>query len=225
MAAPARFPSGVTNVSPTADTAQLPVPDPSSIHMYWNDFDVYNADDWTVTATGTSPVALADADGGVLTITTGSTENDGDFLEAEGESFLLEAGKKAWVKARFKCNDVTQSDIIIGLHSTDTTPQDATLRFLFESVDGSANMYFNIDDNTTDSDSTAFTLVDDTWVVVCAYYDGKGNVEIWVDGTKRSTMTSVGLPGAEMAIGFGCLTGEAAAQTFSLDYLLVAKER
>ena len=226
MANPVRYPNGVTTVGPTDALAAFPLPDPSGVCVFWDDFLKYNADDWTVTATGTSPVALADADGGVVTITTGATENNGDFLEAEGEAFLIEAGKKAWLKCRFKINDVTQSDFIFGLHSTDTTPQDATMRFLFESVDGSAALYFNVDDDTTDADSdTVATLVDDTWIVIAAYYDGAGNIKLYADGVHVTTMTDVSVPGAEMAVGFGCLTGEAAAQTCSIDYILAAKER
>lgn len=226
MGTPVRYPNGVTNNGATSPTAMLPVPDPSNVHMYFNDFDVYTAADWTVTATGTSPVAMADADGGVLTITTGSVENDGDFLEAQGESWTITAGKKMWLKIRFKINDVTQSDFVFGLHSTSTTPQTAANRFLFESVDGSAAIYFNSDDNTNDEDSsTVATLVDDTWIVLAAYYDGAGNVELFADGVKITTFTPTTLPTTELALGFGCLTGEAAAQTCSIDYILVAKER
>lgn len=229
MAAPSRFPSGVTNVSANSDMAQFGFPDPTQWHVYFNDFDE-DLVGWTETATsvgtGTSAAAVADADGGVLRITTAANENDGLFLESQGESFLIESGKKAYIKARFQVGDAIQSDLIIGLHSTDTTPQDATMRFLFESVDGSAALYFNVDDDTTDADSsTVATLADDTWITVAAYYDGKGNIELWADGAKITTMTSVDVPGAEMAIGFGYLNGAAGAETTDFDYILVAKER
>lgn len=229
MAAPSRFPNGVTNVGRSADTYMLPFLDPTEWHVYFNDFD----DDlvsWTETATsvgtGTSAAAIADADGGILRITTAANDNDGLFIESQGESFLIEDGKKAYIKARFALGDATQSDFIIGLHSTDTTPQDATLRFLFESVDGSAALYFNVDDNTTDADSsTVATLADDTFVVVAAYWDGKGNIELFLNGSKITTMTNVSVPAAEMAIGIGYLNGAAGAETTDIDYILVAKER
>lgn len=229
MSAPTRLPNGVTNVSRTADTYQLPFLDPTRYHVYFNDFD----DDlvsWTETATsvgtGTSAAAIADADGGILRITTAANEDDGLFIESQGESFKIEAGKKAWIKARFALGDAIQSDFIIGLHSTDTTPQDATLRFLFESVDGSAALYFNVDDDTTDADSdTVATLADDTFVVVTAYYDGKGNIELFLNNAKVTTMTDVGVPAGELAIGIGYLNGAAGAETTDIDYIMVAKER
>lgn len=227
--APTRFPGGVTNVARSADTYMLGFLDPTEWHVYFNDFD----DDlvsWTETATsvgaGTSAAAIADADGGILRITTAANENDGLFIESQGESFKIETGKKAYIKARFALGDAAQSDFIIGLHSTDTTPQDATLRFLFESVDGSAALYFNVDDDTTDSDSsTVATLADDTFVTVAAYWDGKGTIELFADGNKITTMTDVDVPGAEMAIGIGYLNGAAGAETTDIDYILVAKER
>lgn len=229
MAAPTRFPSGVTNVASGKDTGMLPFPDPTRYHVYFNDFD----DDlvsWTETATsagsGTSAAAIADADGGILRITTAANENDGLFIESQGESFVVESGKKMWIKARFALGDAIQSDFVIGLHSTDTTPQDATLRFLFESVDGSAALYFNVDDNTTDADSgTVATLEDDVFVTVCAYYDGNGTIELWANDARTARMTDVGVPAGELAIGIGYLNGAAGAETTDIDYILVAKER
>lgn len=227
--APTRFPAGVTNVSRASDTYMLPFADPTRHHVYFNDFD----DDlvsWTETATsvgaGTSAAAIADADGGMLRITTAANENDGLFIESQGESFKLEVGKKTWVKARFALGDAAQSDFIIGLHSTDATPLDATMRFAFISEDESAALFFNVDDNTTDADSsTVATLADDVFVTVCAYYDGKGTIEIYLNDALVTKMHDVGIPAAEMAIGIGYLNGAAGAETTDVDYIMVVKER
>lgn len=138
----------------------------------------------------------------------------------------MDSSKKTWLKTRFQVGDATQSDLIVGLHSTDTTPHDATMRFLFESVDGSAALYFNNDDNTTDSDSsTVATLADDTFVIVGAYYDGAGNIKLYLNDTHVTTMTSMTPPGAEMAVGFGYINGAAGAETTDFDYLFIAQER
>lgn len=230
MASPTRFPSGVTNVASNKDTGQLPFPDPTRYQVYFNDF----TDDlvsWTETATsvgtGTSGAAIADAAGGILQITTAANENDGLFIESQGESFLLEAGKRTWIKARFALGDAIESDFIIGLHSTSGTPQAATLRYLFESVDGSAALYFNVDDNTTDVDSsTVATLADDTFVNVCAYYDGT-DILLYLNDALITKIANAnfGLPAAEMAIGMGYLNGAAGAETTDIDYIMVVKER
>jgi hypothetical protein len=227
---PTRFPSGVTNAAKTSDMGMFGLPDPTSFHTFFDDFDVYQAADWTATATsvgtGTSAAAIADADGGILRITTAANENDGLFLESMGESFLMETGKKAWIKARFSVGDAIQSDLIIGLHSTDTTPLSAAMRFAFTSDDGSAALYFNVDDNTTDTDSdTVATLADDTFVVVGAYWDGVDSIELFLNGAKITTMTGIAVPGAEMAVGIGYLNGAAGAETTDIDYIMVAKQR
>ena len=227
---PTRYPSGVTNTGPTTDTAMLPFPDPTRHHVFFNDFDVYTVGDWTATATsigaGTSAGAVADADGGILRITTAANEDDGLFLQSKGEGFLLEVGKKTIVKARFSVGDAIQSDLIIGLHSTDTTPMDATMRFAFISEDGSAALFFNNDNNTTDSDSgTVATLADDVFVTVAAYYDGAGTIRLFLNDNLVNTMTGITPPAAEMAVGIGYLNGAAGAETTDIDYILVWKQR
>lgn len=232
MSAPTRFPSGITNVVKSNPLGMIGIPDPTQHHVWFTDFDVLPVDgtDWTLTATsvgaGTSALSKVDGDGGIVRLTTAANENDGLFAEVDSESFLIETGKKTWIKARFQVGDAIQSDLIIGLHSTDTTPLDATLRFAFISEDGSAALFFNVDDNTTDADSsTVATLADDTWIEVAAYYDGKGNISLFADGAHITTMTSVDVPGDAMAVGFGYLNGAAGAETTDFDYILVVKER
>ena len=130
------------------------------------------------------------------------------------------------MKCRLSVGDAVQSDWLIGLHSTDTTPHDATMRYIFESVDGSANVYFNNDNDTTDSDSsTLVTLTDDTFVTLAAYYDGGTSIQLFVDDALVTTMTGITVPAAEMAVGFGYINGAAGAETADFDYIYVIKER
>lgn len=230
MSAPSRFPNGVGNSTSTSAMGMLPFPDPTKFHTWFDDFDDYDTNMWTETATsvgtGTSAVTVPDADGGLARITTAANENDGIFIEWDSETFVMEAGKKAWMKMRFQVGDAIQSDMIIGLHSTDTTPLDATHRFAFITEDGSAAMFFNVDDNTTDADSdTVVTLADDTFVVLGMYYDGAGTIALYLNDVKITTMTSVGVPSGEMAVGIGYLNGAAGAETTDIDYLMVVKER
>ncbi len=226
MGAPTRLPKGVTNVDKDSAMGMLGMLDPTKYHIWFDDFNDYLAAEWTVTASGTSPITLLDADGGLLRITTGTSENEGDFLEALSEVFLIESGKKTWIKARFRVGDAIQSDLMIGLHSTDSTPLDASMRFAFISEDGDASLFFNVDDDSTDSDSdTVATLTDDTFFTVGAYYDGKGDIKLFLNDAHITTMTDVDVPGAEMAVGFGYLNGTSGAETTDFDYILVIKER
>lgn len=225
MGTPTRFPNGVTNVAANADMRRLPLLDPTVQHVIFDDMAPYVAADYTVTSVGAGSTAAADGKGGIITITTGALENDGDFLEHVTETFLLTA-KKAWLKGRFRISAAAESDFVFGLHSTSTTPQAAAHRFLFESVDGSAACYFNVDNNTTDTDSgTVHTIVDATWFTLAAYWDGVSKVELYADGVKTGQMTDVTPSTTELALGFGLLTGAAAAITMDVDYVLAVQDR
>lgn len=230
MAAPTRFPGGVTNVARASNMGMLGMPDPTRYHVWFDDFNDYDANMWTETATsvgaGTSAVTVPDADGGIARITTAANENDGIFCEWDSEIFKVETGKKLWLKARLSVGDAIQSDLIVGLHSTDTTPLDATHRFAFISEDGSAAAFFNVDDNSTDADSsTVATLADDTFVTLGAYYDGAGTIALFANDAQVAKMTDVAVPSGELAVGFGYLNGAAGAETTDIDYIMVVKER
>lgn len=230
MSAPTRYPNGVTNVGVTNPLGQMGMLDPTKFHVWFDDFNDFVDAQWTLTATsngtGTSAIAVPDAANGIAQITTAANENDGIFAEWDSEIFLLETGKKTWLKTRFSVGDAAQSDLIIGLHSTSTTPLSAALRFAFITEDGSASVFFNVDDNTTDADSASLaTLADDTFITLAAYYDGKGTIELFVNDAKVATMSNVSIPGGEMAVGFGYLNGAAGAETTDVDYILVVKER
>jgi hypothetical protein len=228
---PTHFTNGVSNTTQGNPLYQFGMLDPTQWHVFWDDFNHEPlSTEWTITATsvgsGTSAISTPDVAGGIARITTAANEDDGLFAQTIGETFLLASGKKAFVKTRISVGDATQSDMVFGLHSTDTTPQDATMRFQFESVDGSAAIYFNSDNNTTDSDSeTIATLADDTFVTLAAYWDGVANIQCFADNVLIDTMNSITIPGAEMAVGFGYLNGAAGAETTDIDYIFVANER
>jgi hypothetical protein len=228
---PTHFTDGVSNVISSNPLYQFGMLDPTKYHIIFDDFDKLPiAANYTLTAisggSGTSAITSQDVDGGVARLTTAADELDGIAAEWLSESFLLESGKKTFIKTRLSVGDAVQSAWMVGLHSTDTTPRDATLRVFFESVDASADVYFNIDDNTTDADSSALaTLSDDTYITLAAYYDGVTSVELFADDVRITTMTDIGLPGAEMALGFGYWNGAAGAETTDFDYVFIAKER
>ena len=228
---PTHFTDGVSNVNSSNPLYQFGMLDPTKYHIIFDDFDKLPiAANYTLTAisggSGTSAITSQDVDGGVARVTTAADELDGISAEWLSESFLLESGKKTFIKTRLSVGDAVQSGWMVGLHSTDTTPRDATLRFFFESVDASADVYFNIDDNTTDADSsTIATLSDNTYITLSAYYDGVTSVELFADDVRITTMTDIGLPGAEMALGFGYWNGAAGAETTDFDYVFIAKER
>jgi len=209
---------------------QLIIPDLTSIHLFLDDFDKYTATDWVVTTTelgtGSATEAIEDEDGGVLKLTNAADDDDLDFLQLTKETFKLETGKKAWFKCRCKVSDATDSDFIIGIADRDTTPLSASDGVFFQKDDGDTNLDFHVAKvGTTSSASAIATVVDNTYLTLAFYYDGKDTIEYWVDGTKEGTLAADTLPAMELTITFGIQNGEAVAKTMSVDYIMTIKER
>lgn len=240
MGSPARFPFGVTNVAKTDAFGMMGQLSPLTYHTYFNDFDHYVAGDWTITRVGTTPTeALTDVDGGGLLLTISAADNDSDFLQKKGESFLLASGKKMFFAARFKVSDATESDWIIGLQITDTTPlaaagDGATDGIFFQKDDGDTNIDFYVQKDATTGQltSTAVTTAAaaDTFMTLSFYFDGARYVEVFKDGAEvaqvdLTTTLATYLPDTELTVSFGLQNGEAVAKTMTLDYIFVAQER
>ena len=226
-----RFPNGVTNVAENDLFCNLAMPDPTQFHTYFNDFDTYAAADWTVTETSaTATQALADGDGGWLLVTNSDQDDSLCALQKVGESFLMEAGKQAFFKTRFKVSDATQSDLVIGLQVTDSSPLDATDGIYFEKADGSTSVNLICRKNASTGsnvESTVVTLADDTFVTLGWYYDGQGNITYSVNGTVTGSMnaSSSYLPDTDLTVSFAIQNGAAAAKTMTVDLVYAAKQR
>lgn len=231
MPAPVRYNNGITNRKKTELTGMMPVLDPTTMHVYFNDFDTYTAADWTITTTeqgnGDASEALTNVDGGVLLITNDAADNDADFFQKAGESFKFVAGKKTWFKARFAVSDATQSDFVMGLQITDTTPLAVNDGVYFRKDDGDALLDFVVTKDGTATTATGIhTVVDATYLVVGFYYNGVDEVKYYVDDVHLGTSVTTNIcDDEELTVSFGIQNGEAVAKTMSIDYILVAKER
>lgn len=227
MSTPTRFPQGVTNAPPGSAMGRFIDTDPTLTHMWFDDFDKYTAADWTVTATGAGTSAISNADGGVLVLTNAAADNDARFLQWTRETFRFAAGKKLWFKARIQISDATQSDFVLGLQITDTTPLAVSDGVYFRKDDDDANLDFVvIKDSTATTATAASTITAATWTTLAFYYDGRKSITAYKDDTLIATSVLTNLPDdEELAISFGVQNGEAVAKNMSLDYVLVAKER
>ncbi|MBE16552.1 MAG: hypothetical protein Unbinned6354contig1000_15 [Prokaryotic dsDNA virus sp.] len=224
---PTRFKGGITTAAKADPLGEFILPDMTKAHIYFNDFDHYLAADWTVTEVGVATQALTNADGGVLLITNAAADDDSSFSQKVGESFKAESGKKMWFEARLKVSDATQSDWVVGLQITDTTPLDVTDGIYFQKDDGDTNIDFHVEKNNTATSSAAIgTNADDTYVRVSFYYNGVDEVVAFVDGVRKASVAVTNLPDdEELTVSFGIQNGEAVAKTMSVDYILAAKER
>lgn len=227
---PTRFPGGVTNVGARSVYANYGLLSPSSWHTYFNDFDTYVAGDWTITSVGSATQALTDGDGGLLLVTNAAADDNSCFFDKKGASFLLAAGKKSIFKARFKVSDATQSDFVIGLQVTDTTPLSVTDGIFFQKDDGDAQLdvYCRKDATTGSTSATNIaTVADDTYLSVGLYYDGNATLAYFVNDVQLGSLdASISfLPDTALTVSFGIQNGEAVAKLLTVDYIFAAKER
>lgn len=234
------FPNGVTNVGTLAngngDTLQTYVaPDPSRVHQWFNDFDGYVAADWTVTTTGSGTAAVQNADGGILLLTNGASDNDNIFLQYKGgassttvETFAWDATRALWFKAKCKLSNVTQTDFVMGLQITDTSPLAVSDGLYFQKDDDSTSLYFNATKSSTSTSLTGLaTLVDDTYFSVGFWWDPSlGVLNVYYNGNPvGSISTTTNIPTHTLTISFGVQNGDGNSRTMSVDYIMASRDR
>lgn len=224
---PLRYPGGLTTAKKNAPMGDFILPDMTQVHIFMEDFDYYTAADWTVTEVGVATQALTDGDGGRLLVTNAAADDDSSFNQKVGESYLFETGKKLWFDCLFQVSDATQSDVVIGLQITDTTPLDVTDGVFFLKADGAATVDLLVEKNNTATTTSAVaTLVDATDLRLSFFYDGVDSIKIFADGVHVATSVTTNFPDDEnLTIAFGIQNGEASAKTMTVDYIMVAKER
>lgn len=229
-----RFPNGITTVDAGNIFNSMKVPDVTAYHTFFEDFDFYVAANWTVTETQAGATqALADGDGGLLLLTNSAADNDINQIQKSGASYVMAAGKKLFLKARFKLSDATDSDFAIGLQNTNvdgTALATATDGVFFLKADDAATLavYIRQDNSTGSASATGIsTLVNDTFVTVSAFYDGGDRLYYGVNDTVLGflTVTSSILPNTNLAPIASLKNGAAAAKTATVDYIFVAEER
>jgi hypothetical protein len=210
----------------------MPLPSDQTHYGYFNDFMTYNSGDWTVTTTeagtGSATEAITSGAGGQLLITNAAGDNDHDFFNLKGESFLITGSKRAYFSARFKVSDATQSDFVMGLQITDTSPLAVSDGIFFIKDDGDTNLDFIVEKDSTSTDTTAIhTMADDTFVTVAFFIDPDTSlVHYSVNNAEPVGVVNTNLPdNEELTVSFGIQNGAAAAKTMTIDYVTAIVER
>jgi hypothetical protein len=200
---------------------------------YVNDFTRtgdYLATDWTITAlAGTNTIAVdTDDPNGVLLLTTGATEDNGSGYNQKIECWRFAANKALEFECRFKMDDVTQADMVIGLQITDTTPYAVSDGAWFGTDDGDALLDFHLAKASVQGDLTGLaTLVNDTWVKVGFYYDGVDtNVQVFINDIRVGALPfATNAPTTELCISLAHTSGSTGAKNLLIDYIRVCQQR
>ncbi len=236
---PTHFPNGISNRTKGHPLFNYPYLDPSKYYTYFDDFFEYHSGIYTITTTeagsGNASEAITSGAGGQLLITNDDADNDLDFFQLKGESFKWDSSKRMFFSARFKTNDATQSEIVMGLQITDTTPLDVTDGIFFLKVDADTKPDLIIEKDNSSSLSVLEmnAMEDDTFVTLSFEYDpldvatGGAVFRAYQDDVQVGEITSTtnAPDDEELTISFGIQNGEAAAKTLTIDFILVAVER
>ena len=236
---PTHFPNGVSNRTKGHPLFNYPYLDPSKYYTYFYYFFQYHSGIYTITTTeagsGNASEAITSGAGGQLLITNDDADNDLDFFQLKGESFKWDSTKRMFFSARFKTNDATQSEIIMGLQITDTTPLDVTDGIFFLKVDADTkpDLIIEKDNTSTLSILEMDAMEDDTFVTLSFEYDpldvatGGAVFRAYQDNVQVGEITgTTNAPDDEdLTLSFGIQNGDAAAKTLTIDFILVAVER
>jgi hypothetical protein len=132
-----------------------------------------------------------------------------------------------WFGCRFKVNDATQSDVVLGLQITDTSPLDVTDGLFFIKADGSTSLTFEVEKNGTATSTAAATLADDTFVTVGFFYDPSDRLfHIFVNDNEVATSVNTNaVDDEDLTVSFGIQNGEAVAKVMTVDWIWAAQGR
>ena len=214
-----RFPNGITNVEKSDVFAQCSQLDPTKYHTFFDDFNNYDANQWTYTDVGTPTRALIDSDGGRLLITNSAAISDYSINTLTNHGLLPKAGKKLFYKIKFQVNDSLNTVLAIGLNGTNNNAQ-------FSKPNASTEISLSLrKSGVVNAFTTNTSLVDATDISLSYYYNGRKELYYYVDDQLKGIVDFDNFPLAVLAPRVSIINGNAVANYLSVDYILTAFER
>lgn len=190
--------------------------------------DFTTACEYTVTAIntggGASTIAQAVTAGDRALITTDDADNDSINLQVVGTPFQLAAGHPLYFGAKVSTNEATQSDLLLGLATTDTTLIAAHALnvvddgIYFYKLDATTAIYGAYEKSGTVGATVSDTVMDTSKHTYEIYYDGVGAISYYLDGG-LVVQASAGYPTVVMAPSLFFATGAAAAKTCTVEWM------
>jgi hypothetical protein len=175
--------------------------------------------------------------GGILTLTSEATDNDGENLQAHGSAFAIESGYPLYFESRWRNGDVSAQEFFIGLAIVDaeilTGGCDDRIGFEMLAGELKATAEESANNKTV---GCAVTEADASWMRTAFFYDGDDTVHFYVDDTDNgifeekatlniSTTTDYIPDDVAMTPTIEAITAESAANVMYVDYVYVAQAR
>lgn len=194
--------------------------------------DVWKADEFTVTATGTSPITASAVSGAVALITSGASDFDGDNIQVVGSRFSLASGKPLYFGAKLTISEATQSDLLVGLCGIDTTLTAASSAHaidvgasgaFFSKLDAVTAAHFKTYVTATETNTAAALTMDTSAHIYEMYWDGY-KLFGYVDGVIVGTFTA-SIPTAVLTPSIAFRAGSAGAKTCTVHWMRAIQVR
>ena len=255
MASPVRFPFGVSTQAIGSTLGQFPVPDPTDICVDFHEFNEYAAGDWTVTNTTThQTIGLVAGAGGLISTVGGASAVTSDIgaVQTNPLNFNIATNtitatapptQQAWFYTAFKATTAINDQLQVGVASSIAalTPTDG---IYFNKAAGSTAITFVVRKGSASLATTAYstatttvaTLVSGTYIKLGWYYDGRGEIDVFVNdikvcsvdvGLSTGTMVATFPNATNLGMGFGCKAAATAPTTADMvvDFMLAAQTR
>ncbi len=232
-----RFGNGVNNEDVGSIFNSLRFPSHLGSHLFEEDFYTFTAGQWTETdVQGANTVAIADGNGGIITMLLAGADNDEVALQrvAAGitvESWLFDPDRRFFIEVLATLSEVLLSEMLIGLAITDATLLPApTDGLYFHKAEAAGLVTLDARKDDVEVSGDVGTIVDATAFRLQAYYDGEGTAGR-LYGALNGVIGSFSEPGVsfpddeELTVSFAVRAGEAAAKTLTLDRIVVIQER
>ncbi len=223
---PLRYPNGVTTAKKEEAWGEFILPDRSTAHVYKEDFDYFDTDNFDIATS--SPVVftleLVDQDGGAFTMGVPDPEVLDFSVSPKAESFLFETGKKLWFDVIAKVSGLADATISLGLLAPFTQFQNPpdTVRMTADS----SGVQYQIRKDFVGQPVTLnnAVLVEDTNARFSYFYNGVDRIDFFFNGQFCVSAGTENLPDDEILVPdvFISINGLSA---MTVDYIIVAKER
>lgn len=230
------FSSGVTNVSGNDQLAILRTMDPTVYYEQNFDFFSYASGEWILTETQAGATqAIIDGAGGLLALTNTTGASDANQIQWCGNAAAAklttywDSSKDLVMKARFKVSDATNTGILIGAATVDTSavaslPTDG---LYFYKASAATSLIASTRKAGTSSSITLGSMANDTYVIVSLVYSGQNGVwDGWFNGTKiGSITTTTNSPTNGLCTTIALLNATGVAHVLTVDYLNLMVQR
>jgi hypothetical protein len=206
-----------------------PALDPFRLIIEQDDFLTFPATgSYTTTVVGTGTASVVVGVGGILQLNTSATSGDSVSYQNSTADTAFTSSLQGWYHCLITPQDSTNSEILIGLTNSTTTPLTATDGFYFHKASGSQNVdLVLVNAGVTTTIAAITTMADLTAIKLSLYYNGKGELAYYVNNSKISSTTNTAafpLSSVTLASTFYIKTAAAAAKYLNVDYFLVALE-